>query len=193
MCPFVRNWNRVQTSGTCTMQPLVLFTQSFPFLGAERKPSPPPAGVPAHLNRRDHDSCSMFCICNCTDRWMLLHLQSQDTVRWVPLKFPSLHSGEWSSEFCLWATPTHQLSSLNSESDLFHLVLKPPLKYGGTQGKKTTLQQSWVPHPFALSVMAITSCHSLPGSLTWKTNVVHFPGILLWQDAVCPVEVNLLF
>lgn len=41
-------------------------------------------------------------------------------------------------------------------------------------GEKTTLQQSWVQHPFALSVMAVTSCHSLPGSLTWKTNVVHF-------------------
>lgn len=127
---------RAQTSGTCTTQPPVLFTQCFPLLGAERKPSPPPAGMPAHLNRRDHDSYSKFCICNCSDRWTLLHLQSQDFLRWVPLKFPSLHIGAWSSGFCLWTIPTHQLSSLNSESDFSCPVLKPLLKHGGTQGKK---------------------------------------------------------
>lgn len=138
MCHFLRNRHkRSQTPGTCTTQPPVLFTECFPLLGTEKKPSPPPAGMPAHLNRRDHDSYSMFCVCNCSDRWMLLQLQSQDILRLVLLKFPSLHTGGWSSRFCLWTIPTHQLSSVNSESGFFYLVLKPPLKHGGTQGKKT--------------------------------------------------------
>lgn len=69
---------------------------------------------------------------------------------------------------------------------LFMPCSETSLKTWRDPGEKTTLQQTRVQHPFTLAVRAVTSCHSLPGSLTWKTNVVHFPGILLWAGCCLP-------
>lgn len=88
---------------------------------------------------------------------MLLQLQSQDILRWVPLKFPSLHTGGWRTGFCLWTIPTHQLSSWNSESDFFYLVLKPPLKYGPRGKNHAAIDTS--PTPFC---SVSNGCNELP-------------------------------
>lgn len=136
MCPFLRNRNKELRPQEPAQHILQSCLHSFPFLGAERKPSPPPAGVPAH--------------CKQEGSWLLLHvfyLQLQRQMNITTSSKPG-HSQVGAFEIPLlthWGTelrifpldhPNPPAVIAEHESDFSYLVLKPPLKDGGTQGKK---------------------------------------------------------